>query len=138
MHPILAAATPFPCRNDPLLLPRTHQIFHENSTLFCYEFSKLVELLSNTVFLLNFHFFEGRKENLHQFTQGGSRGPKALKTLVNNKLAYNSRAVQTICGICAIVHDRRKASEIHLSPTNQARASSFEKTAGKKLPREQL
>ena len=27
-------------------------------------------------------------------------------------VAHSSRAVQTICGICAIVHDRRKASEI--------------------------
>ena len=38
----------------------------------------------------------------------------------------------------AIIPDRRKASEIRLSPANQAPASSFEKTTGKKIPREQL
>ena len=45
-------------------------------------------------------------------------------------VAHSSRAVQTICGICAIVHDRRKASEIRLSPANQACTSCFEKTTG--------
>ena len=55
---------------------------HQNSTLLCYEFSRLVEVLSGTVFLLNLHFFEGNLcpfwESLHPFTQGGGRGPKAL------------------------------------------------------------
>ena len=49
---------------------------------FFNEFCTLVELLSDTGHFLNVHFFEGNLrhfwENLHQFTQGGGRGPKAL------------------------------------------------------------
>ena len=71
MYPTPAATTPIPCQECT-------SFFYQNSTLLCSEFFRLVELLSDTVFLLNFHFFEGRKENLHQFTQGGGRGPKAL------------------------------------------------------------
>ena len=53
-----------------------------------------------------------------------------LRTALEPVVAHSSRAVQTICGTCAIVHDRRTASEIRLSPANQACTSCFEKTTG--------
>ena len=54
----------------------------QNTTLQCFEFLYLVELLSDTVRFLNLHFFLQKLrhfwEKLQQFTPCGGRGPKPL------------------------------------------------------------
>ena len=66
----------------PLGVTRPKQPITKLYITFFNEFRTLVELLSDTGHFLNVNFFEGNLrhfwENLHQFAQGGGRGPKAL------------------------------------------------------------